>query len=475
VIATSRPLVSCLAALAVIAFAATAGAESGGPEARVERLHERALEAYSNMEMDEALSLLQRTLQVARRQDIGGPLLARVHITYGTVLILGHGRLADGREHLVTAARESDEVEPDPMLSTPLLEQVWLDVIAEVRPRAGGEEPPPDDSLDPGDPDEPPPTFGQGRLVHTPVREQLADHAVPIYVELQQTPEIRRILLAYRAPGMAGWLSVDMGEHGDGFAARIPCHRVTGDYIDYFITVTTAEEGPQLEGGGSRDDPFRVTIGEGFGGAPPHLPGEDPEPPCSEDSRSGRETPLDQRDRLFYVEAQVGTGAGVPFGEQERTCDAGQDRVRISPSPSWTELVILPELGFYIGRHVSLGVRARLQVPGAVFIDAPFHWGVMLRARWFVIPEDPIRVFAHLGAGYAEISHRVELQVGDGSVPVCGAVHYQPAGPGVVALGAGILWDVHRNFAVGADFTLSMFVPDFALQGDLALVLNASF
>ena len=143
------------------------------------------------------------------------------------------------------------------------------------------------------------------------------------------------------------------------------------------------------------------------------------------------------------------------------------------PSLAWTELVILPELGFYIGSRGSIGLRARLQAPGAVYPDAPLHWGVELRGRWFILHEDPMRVFAHFGAGYGNISHRVQLQPSPAAT--CGLVHFKTAGDGIVSLGAGLLYDVVRNFAIGAEIGFSMFFPTVAIQGDLTLVLSASF
>lgn len=451
-------------------------AEESDVEARINRLHEEAIEAYFNMEMDQAIDLLERALGVAEREGVGDSLVARVRLTYATVLVLGLNRLTDGRDQMVAALQADPTIEPDPHLTAPLVDQLWQDVRSEHAPSGG----------DGQDDEEAVVQFGQVSIEITPVEEQLPGYAIPIYVELSQAANIGRVLLAYRGPDMRRFLKIQMTPHGEGYAGRIACHRVAEPEVEYYIEVLDTD-GEVVARAGSEEEPLRVAVRGELERDPPHLPGEPPEPPCSEDEREEEVVEAGTRSRIMYFEVGVGTGAGVPASSQAEnvSCNVGgtpqSDRITITPAVAWTELVIFPEIGFYIGPHVAIGVRARLGIPGAIYPGAPLTWGVLGRVRWFVLPEDPFRLSLHIGGGYASVSHPITLQ---GAVNCIWEYEYtddrQPiyhrlAGPGLIQIGGEFLWDVHRHFGIGVELDLSILVPDFAFQGDLFFVLDVSF
>lgn len=470
-----------LVASLVIAFsvfgATSAWGERRSAEIRVRMLHEEALNAYSNMEMDRSIEVLEEALNMAQQEGLTGDLPAQLNITYGTVLVLGLNRLADGRERLLAAARESVTVEPDPMLSTPLLDQLWTDVVEEVRPPGGGEsEGGPEEGG--GGEEAQPPTFGQGRVIPSPVVEQLPEHAVPIYVEVQQVRGASRVLLAYRGPGMRGFLTVDMEALDDGYAARIPCHRVRSPQVEYFINVLD-DSGEVIAQAGTEDDPLEVAIVNELEGPDPSLPGMPPEPPCSEDtwSQEQDERPLRrERQRLMFVEFGIGTGAGIPIATEDElnSCTVNGvelvDRISVNASLAWTELVLTPAFGFFIRPDIALGIRGRLQFHGAIYPGTPHAGGIVLDFRYFPVLSDRVRFFIEVGAGAGGIRHPITLQ---GSTR-CGDVYYREAKFFMGQFGVGVSIDFNQYVGVGAQFTLSILAPELSVQGDITFGLNLS-
>lgn len=478
-----RSLPSLLVVAAVVLTPALTLAQSSA-SARIEQLHNDALDAYSNMEMDLAVEILEEAIQLAQQEGVRGELAAQLQMTLGTVFVLGQNRLADGRDRLLAAARESTEVEPDPMMSTPLLNQLWQDVLEEVRPEGGGEADGSGDEQgetgegDSGD-DDSPLTFGEGRVIPILVAEQRPNHAVPIYVEVQQVRDLRRVLLAYRGADQRRFLAVEMEQYHEGYAGRIPCHRVREPRVEYFITVLD-RRGEVVATAGTEDDPFIVSVREELSGREPHLPNSDPEPICSEDSESHDEEEQvlpSTRERLMYIEAGIGTGAGIPISNEQEVNECslnGEERrdfIEVNPSLAWTELVLTPAVGFYINERITLGIRGRLQFAGAVLPETPHIGGALLEFRYFAVPRDPVRFFIEVGLGGGGVIHPISLE---GSNVRCGDVYYRESKYFMAQLGAGVLFDVHPLVALFAQVNITFLAPTFSFQGDLTFGLNVS-
>jgi hypothetical protein len=472
-----------LLVLFVLAPVMLAGGRSAAQQAdaasRFDQLHERAVEAYSDLEIDQAVDLLEEALSLAEREGLAPELVAPVRLTYATVLILGLNRLADGRAQMVLAINEDATATPPRELSTDVVLQLWDDVRSEHGSTVVA--PPPVET----EPEEVV-QFHQARVNVMRVDEQLVQHAIPIFVEVEQVEDIGRVLLSYRGPGMRQFLRIEMQEHETGYAGRIVCHRVEEPEVEYFVEVLDSE-GQTVVTAGSADEPRRVAVRRELEGAPPHLPGAPAEPPCAEDSREEVPVRGEARARIMFFSVGVGTGAGVPYrGEPlELHCPTAldNDAITIQPALSWTELVLLPEIGVHIGPSVALSVRGRLQVPGAVYPNAPFAWAVLGRVAWFVLPRDPYRLALHLAGGYGSVNQPITLKVQDplncpqyyDESATGGVIYHRLAGAGIVQIGTQFLWDLHRNFAIGAEIDISVLFPEFAVQGDLLLMVNASF
>ncbi len=468
---------SAFLAATLLAFAPASSRAESSTSGPLDRRLELALEAYNNLEMDRAVEILEEAIQVARIEGITGELTARLQVTLGTVLVLGFNRLADGRDQLVAARRESREVEPDEMLSTPLLDQLWQDVITEMGEPAGSGSAGDDGGEVTGDE---PLTFGHGRVIPIPVHEQLPDHAVPIYVETQQIRDVRRVLLAYRGDGNRRFLSIEMDEHHGGYAGRIPCHRVRPPRVEYFVTVLDSR-GEIVASAGSEEEPLVVEIREELEGREPSLPNEDPEPHCSEDSVSQEQEeqalPSNQR-RLMFVEAGIGTGAGIPIarGQERSGCinpvTGGEvfDLIQVNSSLSWTELVLAPAVGFDLLDNLTLGLRGRLQFAGAVFPGAPHVGAVLAELRFLPVAEDPVRFFLQFGLGAGGIIHPILLE----GATNCGEYYYRRASTFLGQVGMGVFFDVHPLVALTMQLNFIITAPTMVIQGDLTFGLNIS-
>jgi hypothetical protein len=462
--------------LGLIVVAPPAWGQQVTPELEVSELHRRAVAAYNRMNMRQATRLLDQALSLAESELVEGDLLAQLHVTYGTILVLGLNRQTAGREHLLTGALASPIIRPDPMLTTPLLDEMWQEVRAVARRRLGV----PGGGPRPGEP---------AAVHHTPVTEQRPNHDVPIYVEWSSEQPVDRALLSFRGPDTQHFITVEMEGHRDGVAASIPCRYVRVPQVEYFISLVNPQGEVITEQGGGQA-PMVIAVRDELQGEPPRLPGEAPPESCNgpddEEAQSAEQLAAGAPAILMYVELALGTGVGVPIADRVvNTCViagiGASDQIGISTALAWTELVIRPSFGFYLTPKLTLGVRGRLQVPGAAYSELPFTWAVMLQFRWHFFENSKLKVFTHLSAGYGRVRYHIAVggtvdpNTGAQVSPQCGESYYYPGGEGLVEAGLGLLFPLHRNVAVGFELSLGAFFPNTAFQTDLVALLTTSF
>jgi hypothetical protein len=301
-----------------------------------------------------------------------------------------------------------------------------------------------------------------------------------VYVEVQQIRDVRRVMLAYRGEDQRRFLSIEMAEHHEGFAGRIPCHRVRPPRVEYFVQVLDSR-GEVVAASGSETEPHVVEIRDELQGAPPALPGEDAEPHCRDDTESQRheERALPgTRRRLMFVEVGVGTGAGIPIatGQERNGCvntatgDEWFDLIQVNASLAWTELVAVPAVGFYVLDNLTLGLRGRLQFPGAVFPETPHIGAVLAELRYLPVADDPVRFYVQVGLGGGAIVHPIRLE----GATNCGEFYYREARYFLGQIGMGVLFDVHPAVALTLAINFAVTAPSVVVQGDITAGLNFS-
>jgi hypothetical protein len=243
----------------------------------------------------------------------------------------------------------------------------------------------------------------------------------------------------------------------------------------YFVNVLD-ENGEVMASAGSESEPLRVIVRTELEGDSPSLPDGDPEPSCAEDSRSRDQEERrlgGTRGRLMFIEAGLGTGAGIPIsdGIERRSCGEDlHDDIQVDSSLAWTELVVSPALGFYITRRLTLGVRGRLQFAGGVYPETPHMGVVFAEVRFFPLPNDPVRLFTSFGLGYGFVVHPITLE---GAVN-CGEFYYRESGGFLGEVGVGLLFDITAAFAISIQLNIFVLAPDPSIQGDLTFGLHFS-
>lgn len=263
----------------VLASLAPSAASAQRPLQQVLDLNRQAMEAYNNLEIEQAQTLLQQALDTATRGHVTGSPLARTYVNLGIVAIAGLGDNGAGLNYFVQALQADGSVALDPLLSTPDIQLIWTQAHARAGSGTGTGtgpvqvEPPPDDT---------PPAGGGpvGDLVHQPVQEQLRQTPVPVYVEVPGRPA--HVYLYYRGHGMRDFERAEMERVGRGFGYEIPCTDVFEPEVNYYIAVFDASGSP-ISFAGSQTSPISVPIVATRSTSAPALPGRAPPTQCSDE------------------------------------------------------------------------------------------------------------------------------------------------------------------------------------------------
>lgn len=258
-------LSACLVSL-VLPLVLASPAKAQRAVQQVLDLNRQAMEAYNNLEIDQAQRLLEQALQVAQRGRVSGAPLARTHLNLGVVVIGGTGDNGAGLRHFTEALEADPSVELDPLTSTPDIQSTF----ALARQRAGGG--PATSTSSSSAP-------ASGNLRHIPVGEQLDQTAVPVYVEVQGSPT--HVYLYYRGHGMREFQRVEMAPMSDGYGYEIPCTDVFEPEVSYYV-VAFGSDGSPIGFTGSQADPIVVQIVSTRTREAPALPGRAPPVQCGE-------------------------------------------------------------------------------------------------------------------------------------------------------------------------------------------------
>src|SRR5688572_17932388 len=132
ILAAGAPLLFALALSSGLVASSTASAQRSTQQ--VLELNRRAMDAYTNLEIDEARRLLEQALSLAERDQVTGAPLARTRVNLGVVFVAGLRDNAAGLQHFVAALRADPQVQLDPLTSTPDIQQVFN----QARQRASG-------------------------------------------------------------------------------------------------------------------------------------------------------------------------------------------------------------------------------------------------------------------------------------------------------------------------------------------------
>ncbi len=251
-------LVLLLLGAAVFASPERAIAQAG--EARVRALTQEATEAYTNLDLDRADSVLTRALAEARRRRVRGRALAEVHVLRGVVAIGGQHDVERGAAAFAEALEADPTVQVDRMVSNPEIESVFR----ESQQRAGITPP------------------GDRRIPHTPVTEQLVRTPLPIYVEVPAGISAHHLVVRYWPLGQdETYDEAALEPVGQGYGVELPCIASTVAGIEYYVVVLGAD-GQVIAQAGSEEEPFSVRVVAERTTEAPALPTRRPPEQCPE-------------------------------------------------------------------------------------------------------------------------------------------------------------------------------------------------
>jgi hypothetical protein len=229
-----------------------------------------AMDAYNNLDIETAKKTLEEAARNAEKNNVRGPALARTYANLGIIYVGGLSDNGAGLDAFVKALKEDPKVEPDPLVSTPEIQQVFTLAKRKAGVVGGGSAPPPT------------PGPVEGNLEHEPPPEQLSQTALPVYVKTGDLP-VASLKVFYRSLGMPQPKSAEFKKMDDGWGVLIPCTDVFEPNVEYFI-VALDDEGAQVGNAGTPQNPVSVPIVTERSQPPPSLPGEAPPSQCSGDT-----------------------------------------------------------------------------------------------------------------------------------------------------------------------------------------------
>ena len=113
-----------LSAVCVIALLFSANAAEAQLRQVID-LNRQAMDAYTNLEVEQAMDLLQQALRAAQNGGVTGSALANTYANLGIVAVGGFGDNSAGLQHFTNALRADPGVQLDPLNSSPDIESIF--------------------------------------------------------------------------------------------------------------------------------------------------------------------------------------------------------------------------------------------------------------------------------------------------------------------------------------------------------------
>ncbi|MDD5308821.1 MAG: hypothetical protein PHU25_16020 [Deltaproteobacteria bacterium] len=251
----SRPFVSLFSAMLLVALLCPTLARAQAANVQALGLVRQAMEAYSNLNLDQARAQLDQALALAPQLD--KPTLARIHASYGIVWIGGFTDNAKGQQSFLVGLCLDNTILVDPLLSTPEIDMMFSLSKQQVNPAtcqtalAGVVTPGPVTPAPVGgvpgmvpQPAEQPaaPPVEPSCGTHNAPEEQKQKTELPIYVELDSSMigRVTRLTAKYAFDANQKYTDLPLSMVGNGYGAMISCeqgkiHEFDPKTIAYYV------------------------------------------------------------------------------------------------------------------------------------------------------------------------------------------------------------------------------------------------
>jgi hypothetical protein len=466
-----------------------ASAQSEEAIGKVRDLNQKAIEAYENLELEQARDLLTQALEICAKEGMKGhPFKARTHVNLGAVLVGGFQQPDAAIKQFQRALEIQSDITLTAALKNPEIEAVF------ARARSGdtsGEKPgdpePAEPVAVPAEPKEQPvPPADISGVYHEPVVTAPVGQKIDVRAAVEKKLQFSRLVLAYRPEGASGFLVRDMEKEGEGwYSARIPEPATRGSIVQYYVEARD-EGGASLVSNGSEQEPHVVALGDAS------IAGVDDSSLVESDAPAGIEQeapPGSMPDNRYFFTLGIGAGYGYASGRPEvspRT-DGGTPIEFSGFAPS-NLAHLTPEFGYVMSPGFTLSMQLRVQmVTGATEVQGnndkvyePAKWAVAAFARGSFIlrQERGFRPFVSMLAGAGEIRHLVNIgnehsDCGPSGDKEC--IDTVKAGVAFAGGDVGFYYDLTDNLAFVALANAVLGVPDTTLHFDVNAGLSFGF
>ena len=473
-------LLGTLAALSATAARAHAAAaqEDNDAVGKVTLLNRKAIEAYHNLNFDEALRLLREALALTDARGLSQHAIkARTCVTLGMVMLGGFKQRDEAIRLFQQGLQISPEIRPSRALANPQIQEVFDEAMKRLASAPAETVPAVPVAASAELPEE-------KLLVHEPLTTAARGRSISV----ETTPDaslVRDLLvLGYRPAGAAIFTEVRLQRRPGGVhVATIPASATAGGQIEYYLEARHAN-GKRVASRGSSIDPIVVSLLA----AP--APAGRAEPALIAGAGAARDGAGERR---FVFALLAGTGLGWTSGVGEVR------QVQVTPSGlAWASLGHLaPELGYYVTPHLLLGVQGRIQLisgaqefrpsegptPGVcggdgVCSPARAAFAGLAKASWFFgDPGSAFRPFLSASLGGGQIRHVAQA----GNKADCGAAQnakcFDTIAGGPFLFGAGVGLSYALSHSLAAVFAVDGLgaMPDFTAQADVNLGVSFRF
>jgi hypothetical protein len=483
----------------LILLAVSPGARAQDPEAlaRVRDLNKKAVDAYENLELEEARKSLMTALEICATEGLNRHTLkAQTHLNLGVVLVGGAKQRDAGTKQFKRALEIDPNIRVPKRLANPDITGAFNDAIREMSGGAPSAPeapttPTPPTSTTPTPPDtttapKPSGPASATAIVHNPVTDARPNEELPIKASIEETLRFDRVVLAYRPEGASDFLARDMEpETGTEYVARIPEPATRGGSVSYYIEAR-GRGGQALARNGSPDEPHVITLsGSGPGAGVAQV--DSGERPGEEEGGMGG------GGNRFWLAMGIGAGGGYAKGSPEvnpNYLDGTVARPLDFSGMAGAKLLhFVPEVGYFVSPKLLLSVQGRLQyTTGATEVHHPSCGdtavckpatgavAVLGRATWFLGKGDKLQPYVSLLAGGGYIRYLVDLSQQLGSTCGPGAADTcrdTVAGGGLLAgPAAGILYGLTPDLFLSGGVNALLGLPKTAFNFDLNVGLG---
>jgi hypothetical protein len=457
---------------------------------KITNLNKKALEAYNDLEFEDARKLLKQALDLCSSAGLDKhPIKARTHIHMGVVLIA-----AKQQELGVKQFRKALDIQPDIQVTKALANPEIIQAFEEagagspIQPSgsgpgvAPGESEPGGGTTSPGAgsarPTERTAAPPGASIEHVPVSHGRKGKAIPIAVTV--SPDLTgytKMVLAYRPEGGDDFLPADMRRSGNRFLGEIPAEATNGNHVYYYIEAE-AEDETAVASNGSEQKPYFVTLALTTTGG------------RSASAGTGEDEEEDETPR-FFVAILGGSGMGLATGNGEVNAD---NKVNPGFAPS-AAAQIVPEVGYYVSPRFRLSVQLRYQIVtgttplnlallgksgcGSDNLCTPASRAVAVLARGsWLFGSGTFRPYFSWALGGGQIRHVVKF----GSLtPICGprggevCVDTVLSGPIFAGPGGGVLIALTQSFGLVVELESLLGFPKWTYHFDLNAGVAARF